>query len=269
MTAGGGGNDDVVEVVLEVLSSVLRYDVRDDAWFKCTPLGTLRFDFACTVCGNKIYIAGGQCRLGSARGISSAEVYDSVLDTWEALPNMSTLRYKCVGVTWQGRVHVVGGFAGRGDSWDTKERSSAEVYDPDGAKWEVIVGMWQLDVPPNQIVGVGGKLFSSGDCLNSWKGHIEAYDAELNIWKVVEGSSNMSFPISTPTNERRLYLTMAPIWTDIFFLGGYRIPEGEVLKIKSVVHVFKTTSNGGKWWSFEPIEEVEEKELCSHGCVAG
>lgn len=239
MTAAAAGDDDVVEVDLEVLSSVLRYDFRVGAWFKCAPLTTPRFDFACTVCGNKIYVAGGQCALGSARGISSAEVYDPVLDTWEALPNMSTLRYKCVGVTWQGRVHVVGGFAGRGESWDTKERSSAEMYDPDGARWKVIVGMWQLDVPPNQIVGVGGKLFSSGDCLNSWKGHIEAYDEELNIWKVVEGSTNMSFPISTPTNERRLYLTMAPIGTDLYFMGGYRMPaEGEVSRESSRLFTF-------------------------------
>ncbi|XP_062151869.1 F-box/kelch-repeat protein At1g16250-like [Alnus glutinosa] len=241
-----GDNDnpnDIVEVDLEVLSSVLRYDIGDDAWFKCAPLGTPRFDFACTVCEDKIYVAGGQCALASAKGVSSAEVYDLGRDMWEALPNMSTLRYKCVGVTWQGKVHVVGGFAARGDSWDTMERSSAELYDPDGSRWKVIV---------------------------AWKGHIEAYDEELNIWKVVEGSTTISFPISTPTN-RRLYLTMAPIGTDLYFLAGYRMPApaGEISRMKSVVHVFNTTSNGDKYWrSFKPIEEEEEKELCSHGCVA-
>lgn len=271
MAADDNANtNDIVEVDLEVRSSVLRYNIREDAWFKCAPLGTPRFDFACTVCDNKIYVAGGQCTLASARGISSAEVYDPVLDTWEALPNMSTLRYKCVGVTWQGKFHVVGGFAGRGDSWDTMERSSAEVYDPDGHKWKVIVGMWQLDVPPNQIVGVGGKLFSSGDCLNAWKGHIEAYDEnKLNIWKVVEGSTTISIPISTPSNQR-LYLTMAPIGTDLYFLASYRVPAdaGEISRMKSVVHVFNMTSNGGKWRSFESMEEEEEKELCSHGCAS-
>jgi hypothetical protein len=41
--------------------------------------------------------------------------------------------------------------------------------------------MWQLDVPPNQIVAVANRLFSSGDCLTSWKGHVEVYDGELNI----------------------------------------------------------------------------------------
>jgi hypothetical protein len=77
MAVGDNDNpNDIVEVDLEVLSSVLRYDIGDDAWFKCAPLSTPRFDFACTVCDDKIYVAGGQCALASAKGVSSAEVYD-------------------------------------------------------------------------------------------------------------------------------------------------------------------------------------------------
>ncbi|MCI41214.1 F-box/kelch-repeat protein, partial [Trifolium medium] len=52
------------------------------------------------------------------------------------------------------------------------ERSSAEVLDTQARKWDLITGMWQLDVPPNQIVAVNDTLFSSGDCLNAWKGHV-------------------------------------------------------------------------------------------------
>ena len=84
----------IVEDDLEVLSSVIRYDVRNGLWSKCAPLGIPRFDFACTVCDNKIYVAGGQCTLGIARGTLSAEIYDLALDQWEPLPNMSLLKYK-------------------------------------------------------------------------------------------------------------------------------------------------------------------------------
>ncbi|KAF2283200.1 hypothetical protein GH714_043530 [Hevea brasiliensis] len=172
------------EVDLEVQSSVLRYNVRDNKWHKCASLSTPRFDFACSVSDNKIYVAGGKCALTCPRGISSAEVYDPALDEWKALPNISTLRYKCVGVTWQGKIHVVGGFAERGNSnaegpWHILERCSAEVYDSEHDRWNLMLGMWQLDVPPNQIVAMSGNLFSSGDCLNAWKGHIEAYDGNL------------------------------------------------------------------------------------------
>ncbi|KAJ9686634.1 hypothetical protein PVL29_015486 [Vitis rotundifolia] len=268
--------DDIVEGDREVLSSVLRYDVKTNAWSECASLCTPRFDFACTVCDRKIYVAGGQCTLGSARGISAAEVYDPALDEWKPLPNMSTLRYKCVGVTWLGKIHVVGGFAQGKDSDITVpytlERSSGEVYDSQRSKWHFMVGMWQLDVPPNQIVAVNGKLFSSGDCLNLWKGHIEAYDAKLKIWNIVDGShlQTLSSPISTSEENwlpiDRLYLTMAPIGTQLYFLAGYRMP-GEIPRLMSIVHVFDTSANGYGWRSLESTEEDGEKELCSHCCV--
>ncbi|XWS18368.1 hypothetical protein CRYUN_Cryun32bG0037500 [Craigia yunnanensis] len=128
----------------------------------------------------------GKSNLASARGISSAEVYDPALDEWTPLPSMSTLRYECVGVTWQRKIYVVGGFVERGDSdlnmlTFSPQRSSAEVFDTQAGRWDLVARMWQLDVPPNQIVAVDGKLFSSGDCLSPWKGHIEVYDGKLNM----------------------------------------------------------------------------------------
>ena len=45
--------------------------------------------------------------------------------------------------------------------------------------------MWQLDIPPNQIVDVNGTPLGCGNCQNAWKGHIEAYDG--NLWYEVEG----------------------------------------------------------------------------------
>lgn len=268
--------NDTVEADVEVRSSVLRYNVRDGAWSQCAPMSVPRFDFACAVSDGKIYVAGGKTALGSARGASSSEIYDPGLNRWEALPCMNAGRYKCVAVTWRGKVHVVGGFAGRsGDTWSTKERSSAEVYDPEVERWDLIVGMWQLDVPPNQIVAVDDTLFSSGDCLNAWKGHVEAYDGKLNIWNVVDRShrQNLSGPFATVDDDtgqaERVYLTMAAVGTHLYFLTGYKKP-GETSRFVSLVHVFDTseTRYGLGWRSLEPTEEEEEVELCSHCCVA-
>ncbi|KAI4331171.1 hypothetical protein MLD38_029382 [Melastoma candidum] len=159
-------------------------------WSRCAALETPRSDFACAVCDGKVYVAGGQSTIASARGVSTAEVYDLVADVWHHLPNMNTTRYKCVGVTWQGKIHVVRVFAEWLDSDKASlfitERSFAEVFDPNTGCWELMVKMWQLDVPPRQIVDVEGKLFSSGDCLKAWKGRIEAYDVNLNMWNEVE-----------------------------------------------------------------------------------
>ena len=219
-------------------------------------------------------MAGGQCTLGIPYGTSSVEVYDPTLDELKSLSDMSMLRYKCVGVTWQGKIHVVWGFVEKADldklPWNTIGRCSAEMYDSDNAKWDLVMGMWQLDVPPNQIVAVHERLYSSGDCLNAWKCHIEAYDGK--IWNEVDGShlETLSSPISISYANwppiKRVYITMAPIGTHLFFLAGYR-KSGEISGMMSVVHEFDTSANRDGWRSLEPMEEEGEKELCSHGCV--
>lgn len=111
----------LVDMEVQVSSSVLRYNVGTDQWSTCAPLGVARCDFACTISDNKIYVAGGKTFVAGgktflecARGIPFAEVYDPELDKWIHLPNMSTMRYKCVGVTWQNKIYIVGGFAEQG-----------------------------------------------------------------------------------------------------------------------------------------------------------
>nr|XP_043625513.1 F-box/kelch-repeat protein At1g16250-like [Erigeron canadensis] len=277
---GGHDNssDGPSEIDQEVTQSVLRYSIRDETWLKCSSLNVPRFDFACSVHGSKIYVSGGKSKPNSVRGVSSSEIYDPALDEWKLLPNMSTSRYKCVGVTWQDRIYVVGGFAeyecetnDNNHGPFSMARSSAEVFDTVNNKWDFLPRMWDLDIPPNQIVDVGGKLFSSGDCYKKWKGFIEKFDRELNMWNVVDGSS-LSSPTSMldVTSPKRplmeqLYLTIAPIGTSLYFLAGYRMNGEETSNFRSEVHVFKTYE--GVWTSFEPMLEDVEKELSCHCAV--
>ncbi|XP_022847590.1 kelch-like protein 1 [Olea europaea var. sylvestris] len=258
------GLDEFSEKDVQVLSTVLRYNVKSDQWSYGAPLNVPRYNFACTVCDDKIYVAGGQYEL-SAQSTSSVEVYNPSLDEWTLLPNMNRLRYKSVGVTWQGKVHVIGGFV---HDYNLDQlvtyigRCSAEIYNTQGEKWDLVTGMWQLDVPPNQIVAVEGRLYSSGDCLNAWKGHIEAYDGNLNLWYMVEGSQIKGI---SGVGER-LYITMAPIGSHLYFLAGYKI-VGETSRTISVVQRFDTSARENAWTSLEPMEDEGEKELCSHCCV--
>ncbi|CAM8931460.1 unnamed protein product [Rhodiola kirilowii] len=90
---GDGSTNDVVEEDLDIVRNVWRYNMDDATWEECVPLTVPRFDFACNV-----------------RGVSCAEVYDSRNNTWKSVNNMSTSRYKCVGVTWHNRSIVIGGF---------------------------------------------------------------------------------------------------------------------------------------------------------------
>jgi len=92
-------------------------------------------------------------------------VYDPTHDEWKALPKKSTMRCKCVGVTWQGKIHVVGYLLRK----ETVVKGvtahigpcSAEVYNSERDKWDLVVGMWQSDVPPNQVLALVINLFSS------------------------------------------------------------------------------------------------------------
>lgn len=264
-----------VERDVAVRSDVLRCNVATGEWAPCSPLALQRFDFACTPCNGRIYVAGGQFTVSVARGTSAAEVYDPERDQWTPLPGMSALRYKCVGMAWEGRFHVVGGFAEREGCSRTVpsvvERSSAEVFDEERGEWDLVPGMWQLDVPPNQIVAVDGRLYSSGDCLNNWKGHIETYDGKLNIWSVIERSQlhDMSSLVAGPRERslERLYLTMAPVGGHLYFLVGYR-EAGDELRSMTVAHAFDTEPGAAEAWaSFEPLMADGNKELCSHCCV--
>ncbi|WMV16078.1 hypothetical protein MTR67_009463 [Solanum verrucosum] len=263
------GIDEFFDRDIDVMSLVLRYDVNSNQWSKCAPLNVPRYNFAYVVEENKIYVAGGQSMLGSARGTSSTEVYDTLIDDgrWTLLTNMNRSRCKCVGVTWQGKIHVVGGFVQGGGFSQYVDRCSAELYDMSTGEWDLVAGMWQLDVPANQIVEVDGRLFSSGDCLNVWKGHVEVYDGKLNIWYMVEGSQNNIFPFEENGQLiHRLYLTMAPIGTHLYFLAGYRTID-DPSKTISTVYSFDTSATRGAWKSYEPIQEEGERELCSHCCV--
>ncbi|XP_071932843.1 putative F-box/kelch-repeat protein At1g27420 [Coffea arabica] len=243
---------------VEVLSSVFCYNIHTEEWPNCAPLSVPRYDFAGTVCDNKIYVAGGHSALAGARGTAAAEVYDPLTDKWAPLPNTNRLRCKSVGVTWRGKVHVVGGFV---QSYYI-DGCSAEVYNVQSGKWDL----------------VSGHLFGSGDCLSAWKGHIEFDDGKLTTWNVVEGSQLKRFPSPVSTYLKYggeedfqpiqgLYLTMAPTGSHLYFLAGYKVP-GESSRTISMVHSVDTSATTATadhaWRSFEPIEEEGVRELCSH-----
>ncbi|XP_071709133.1 F-box/kelch-repeat protein At1g16250-like [Rutidosis leptorrhynchoides] len=270
-------NVKLIDHGLGVQSQVSRYNVLTKEWFNCAPLITPRYDFACSVCDNKIYVAGGQSTSDRAMSVlSSAEVYDLSLNDWTPLPNMSTERYKCVGVTYQKKFHVIGGFTYSVNQMPFMDRCSAEVYDVKKGRWDHVRGMWQLDIPPNQIVVIDDELISSGDCLNVWKGQIETYDRDLHLWYPIEGSRKknlLSFSCpneggSSESSLERICLTMAPIGTYLYFMAGYRLPGNQSSCCTiSMVHRFDTSATNNRWETFEPMQVEGERELCSHACV--
>ncbi|PHT56054.1 hypothetical protein CQW23_04540 [Capsicum baccatum] len=52
------GRDEFLDRDIDVMSLVLRYDINSNQWSKCAPLNVPRYNFACVVEENKIYVAG-------------------------------------------------------------------------------------------------------------------------------------------------------------------------------------------------------------------
>lgn len=187
-----------------------------------SPMRFPRSDFVCTLCDDRIYVAGGQSSLACA----------------PARRHLSGPRGAQRSGCFRHSDRQVGA---HGE--DVAARCSAE---PDRGR---------------------------GREAMTWKGHIEAYDAELNMWNEVDSSGlrTMPYPIS-PSDERHrpevqeLCLTMAPIRTRLYFLGGYKMArECSSSRTLSVVRAFDTLASGNHeaWRSFEPTDEEGEKELCS------
>jgi hypothetical protein len=114
--------------------------------------------------------------------------------------------------------------------------------------------------------------------LNSWKGHVEVYDGELNIWSIMDHSAlpHLSLLLtSPPPPAQRLYLTMTVVDTKLYFLAGYQMASGDdSFRTVSLVHSFDTSAAPGlapAWSSFEPKMDQEDvadgsKELFSQCC---
>ncbi|KAK1327097.1 hypothetical protein QJS10_CPA01g02323 [Acorus calamus] len=129
-----------------VVARVLRYSVNINEWSECAPMGTPRFSL---VRGG---LRPGDGFVGAAAEHGRGEVQVRRGDVAREVPR-------------GGWVHVRGALLYRAELGGGV-RAVAR-----GGAWEVVPGMWQLDVPPNQIIRVGDdeRLFSSGDCLNTWR----------------------------------------------------------------------------------------------------
>ncbi|EFJ35207.1 hypothetical protein SELMODRAFT_405137 [Selaginella moellendorffii] len=255
---GGGCQRD-----LRVRSEVLAYDCIGGRWKQCASMRKARVDFACSVSGGRVFVAGGRGRLDheNAAAMASAEVYIPELDRWEELPDMSITRYKCVGVTLKGKFFVIGGY-----TIETLHRSSVEIYDPSERRWERRPGMWALDIPPYEVVELQGKLYRSGDQLNHWRGSIDVYDERLKMWKTIRGS-NRRIGEDLQCTVRR-YVTMAGIDSYLLFFGGHcrvgdRSGDHRPFCLETV-DAFQAPI--GRWCGLDPFRS-SCRELCSSCCV--
>lgn len=105
---------------------IYKYDPVNDAWIPKASMNVKRYNFAAAESGGKIYVFGGQQKLGN-----SVEEYDPITDTWTTKTDMPTARLGMSAAAVNGKIYVIGGVVG-----DNNLTSSVvEEYNPSTNSW--------------------------------------------------------------------------------------------------------------------------------------
>ena len=107
------------------LSSVEVYDQTTRRWMFLPEMKQCRMFPACVMLEGKLYVVGGQCRLGVP--LDTAEVFDPALNQWRLVSSLGSKLGSPAAVTHRGKIHVLG--KSESDSYDV------HVYNPSHDAW--------------------------------------------------------------------------------------------------------------------------------------
>ncbi|EFJ11629.1 hypothetical protein SELMODRAFT_183002 [Selaginella moellendorffii] len=178
------------------MDSVLKYEMRKNRWTVAGKMSTPRSFFASGMIDGRIYAAGGN---SADRYLSSAEVYDPVMDLWRPVASMGTNMARYDAAVLDGKLYVTEGW-----SWPFLYSPRGQIYDPKADRWENMrLGMregWT-----GLSVVLDGHLFIISDLEDSVK--LKVYDTGTDSWRCVSGSAmppNMVKPFSVNTLNGKL-----------------------------------------------------------------
>ena len=161
------------------LSSVLRYDVKDERWVECAPMPSPRSGFAMCTLGECLYVAGGST--GTARGVADCLRYDVQSDTWEAMAPMQVGRYGCNACAVGGKIYAVGGFGDYGGGVCT---GATECFDPATGQWTRLADMPTPRGWSTSFV-LDGSIYVAGASQRGEVADVHLYDVASDTWSRV------------------------------------------------------------------------------------
>ena len=140
-----------------------------------------------TVIGDSIYVLGGVGCVGTASlgerttGLRTAERFDTITSSWEALPSMSEKRRSAGAAVLNGSLYVLGGM-GPG----MRGISSVECFRPDASNWTAVAPMRQGRFSLG-VEALGGKLYAVGGCAarGDRLTSVECFDPTSGAWSDV------------------------------------------------------------------------------------
>lgn len=118
------------------LTSVERYDSRQDRWYDVSPMPIPRV--GCGVCQvqGMLVVVGGK----NDDCLNTSVIYNPEHDHWSKMPDLQKSRAACAAIAIGGKVVVIGGYdeqqpRGSG-TWD-----DAETYDWINDEWTLLISM--------------------------------------------------------------------------------------------------------------------------------
>lgn len=154
---------------------VLRYSMLTNSWSPGKEMNSPRCLFGSASLGEKAIIAGGTDARGNI--LSSAELYNSELQTWETLLSMNRPRKMCSSVFMDGKYYVIGGVAS-----STEVLTCGEEYDPLRGVWKLIPNMSSglngASGAPPLVAVVNNKLYAADYASKE----VREYDKANNSW---------------------------------------------------------------------------------------
>ncbi|XP_013400496.1 kelch-like protein 26 [Lingula anatina] len=170
--AGGMGHD-------AFLSSVERFNMREEVWEYVTSLPSSLIDHAAAECQNKMYVSGG-IEGNSDVGTDKVQVYDPETNRWSTVNKMLTGRLGHTMTKVGDRLIVCGG---RLDDQSPRCLITVEAYSPSTNQWTYISPL-RNDTSYMAAVVLEEKLLILGG-VNSVQDHLQSiqqYNTELDKW---------------------------------------------------------------------------------------
>lgn len=199
------------------------FDPSTEVWSEAAMMSVPRTRHTATVLSNgKVLVAGGRSS-DPGHSLSSTEIYDPQNDVWTPVGNMNHARDNHTATLLKdGRVLVTGGVGIQSQSLQSVVEKSAEIYDPQTGKWDLVEPMSNARYHHGSTLMQNGRVLVTGGnnpgphCLVT--ATTEEFDPQTGRWK------NLN-PMSTP---RKLHGALMLTDGSMIVVGGITLPVSGV-----------------------------------------
>ena len=215
------------------------------AWRRLAPAPSERTEVAAAAVGRRIWVLGGYAPDGAT--LATAEVYDTVANTWSRGPDLPVAVNHAMAATLDGVLYVAGGNDGR--------RPSDQVARLDGDRWRRLAPLPQ-GRQAGGLVALDGRLYLVGGVVEGGlASDTQVYDRTADRWAPAPGLPTPREHLGAAAARGRVYVVggrTGGIGSNLGAAGGQvaavggeaaaTFPEAEALDTRS-----------GRWRSLPPL----------------